>query len=136
MKVHITRRRWASYFVPGTIGAAIAAWINWRLGAESKVLLAPGFMIGLWLFIALQTPRAGFHVTPVTFANGRAQLLLWQFFCLLVGLAAIVLIPEPVSTPALMWVGIGCIAWFAILMVGSHLIDRRYKGASSVDAAG
>jgi len=127
MRVLITRRRWACYFVPAVVASAVGAFVAWYVGADRRILLSPVMMTGIWLAIAWQTPKEGHEWTPITFGNGQAQLLIWLSVWGALGLLGLALAPEPnsLSTHAILWTGFA--VWFIVLTAVCYFLDCRSK---------
>jgi hypothetical protein len=127
-EVLITRRRWDWYFIPAILLSGVFGIVASSILQQERLLMAPLGPAALWLMIRFMTPRQGLRAHRI----GKDPQIGFLYFLLVwsciffVGIWAfsIAKLPEPHAT----YLGVvGCIVWFAGLLLVGHRFDREKR---------
>jgi hypothetical protein len=135
--VWITRRRWDAYFLSAALVIALSKALMVPSTGKTTIIATFVPLAAMWAFIRWSWPRGG-AAEPTLSANPAVIPLLWWLttWGLLIGVGGIILLDVIVPLPekewswdvrsAILWTGFA-ICWFAGLLIGAALIERRYS---------
>ncbi|AMV40384.1 hypothetical protein VT85_23335 [Planctomyces sp. SH-PL62] len=124
-----TRARWTRIFAPALVASAAVAAVAWWWTRHPSVFAVVPVVAGMWSLFRAMTPAEGKVEREISWRSDPDLMGPLAFFPAwgVVGAVGIFafnrLWPRPAHPKALAIVG--CVAWFGILLLTAHRLDRR-----------